>query len=1130
VDSDRFFQNYGPNAAQARAAVNAALSTWENTVQDFNFRNVGQPGWAPIVNLYSIGITADHITTCGPRNGRFLGCGGSGSLDGDGKPFNGSLTLDDNGADGGWNFGLNNGAYTNVLNRFAASSGPAGYDLYSVTLHEVGHALGINIGGSLAINNRLSNPGLPAPFDHYRVFTFLDGARAGYTDDGHTWDTTPPAGFPSHPNDLMNPSIGTNTRRLVSDLDATILRDAYGYTITLPSTRVTFLANYNTATGVLTVTGDPGIQNHNITLDVSGSNLVVNVDGVVSQWAVSALSQVAVDSGAGVDTINVLQTPAGVPTTITSRGTSSVVVGKAGRLTNILGTVSVNSSTGSVSLTVDNSADPFRRSVTLDRTHISFGGPGIFYNAPALTSLTLEGGSGGTYTIADTPSAPTTLRTRGSNTVYILGNSSQLNINGQAASDLVRIGDNGRLVNILAPVSVTNSVANATTLVVYNSADTGNRAFTLGPTQISSGGPAISYGMNALLGLYLLGGTGTSTYTITGTPNTGATGVVLETQGNGDRVRVLANTSPVSVNGLAPNRVEVGDNGRLTNIFRDVVISSNSVATDLVSDNSADTIGRTVTITNNTVSYGNPSALLRYSKLASLTVRGGSGGDTFNISSTVANATTTINGGAGNDTFSVGQNDVAGIQGPLVLDGGAGSNSVTVNDQGTSADKYYEIYADAVKRVLNLNPRTYDAVINYANVQTLTVSGGRGSNAFDVESTAAGTSTTVNGGSGTRNDFAVAGNNGLGDRLLGPLAIHGGPGPINGMVYYDYFATAAQTYTLTANMVSRTGLAPVTFDNLVQVILAAASVGGNTINVQGVAAGLGAAFNPANGDTITIGANQSLAAVRGQVAVNPGDNISASVVIDDSSNATPPAGPVTLSNDVTYGFSISGLAPEVIYLSARQNTTLNTSLRTGAGNKTFNVQAAPQGVALTLDAGSGTNTLDYTGYTGNVLANLQTGVATGFSGISNIQNVKGASGGPAGSYNILVGNGGNVLTGGNGRRNLLIAGNNGVRGSTLIGGDQDDILIGGTTVYDTEAGMVSLQAIMSYWAGSGDDYATRVNNLTTGTGVPLLDATTVTGNGLGNTLTGNAGLDLFYGNLALDTYDWDPATETFISV
>jgi hypothetical protein len=189
------------------------------------------------------------------------------------------------------------------------------------------------------------------------------------------------------------------------------------------------------------------------------------------------------------------------------------------------------------------------------------------------------------------------------------------------------------------------------------------------------------------------------------------------------------------------------------------------------------------------------------------------------------------------------------------------------------------------------------------------------------------------------------------------------------------------------------------------------------------------------------------------------------------------------------------------------------------------------GSRVTLDGGPGTNTLDYSAFTGNVLVNLRRGEATGvLGGLSNIQNVVGGTGGVTGSYNILVGNGANVLTGGNGRRNLLIAGNNGVAGSTLIGGDQDDILIGGTTIYDGEAGMVSLQAIMNYWAGSGDDYATRVNNLTTGTGVPLLDATTVTGNGLGNTLTGNAGLDLFYGNLALDTYDWDPATETFVSV
>jgi hypothetical protein len=77
--------------------------------------------------------------------------------------------------------------------------------------------------------------------------------------------------------------------------------------------------------------------------------------------------------------------------------------------------------------------------------------------------------------------------------------------------------------------------------------------------------------------------------------------------------------------------------------------------------------------------------------------------------------------------------------------------------------------------------------------------------------------------------------------------------------------------------------------------------------------------------------------------------------------------------------------------------------------------------------------------------------------------------------------------------------------------------------------LASLQAIMAYWTGS-DDYQTRVANLTSGKGVPHLDASTVSSNGGGNTLKGGPGLDLFYGSLARDTYDRDPQTETFIPV
>jgi hypothetical protein len=54
---------------------------------------------------------------------------------------------------------------------------------------------------------------------------------------------------------------------------------------------------------------------------------------------------------------------------------------------------------------------------------------------------------------------------------------------------------------------------------------------------------------------------------------------------------------------------------------------------------------------------------------------------------------------------------------------------------------------------------------------------------------------------------------------------------------------------------------------------------------------------------------------------------------------------------------------------------------------------------------------------------LRTGFATGVGGgVSSIINVDGANSGGPGLYNLLIGNGGNVLIGGSGRRNILVAG------------------------------------------------------------------------------------------------------------
>jgi hypothetical protein len=508
---------------------------------------------------------------------------------------------------------------------------------------------------------------------------------------------------------------------------------------------------------------------------------------------------------------------------------------------------------------------------------------------------------------------------------------------------------------------------------------------------------------------------------------------------------------------------------------------------------------------------------VNYSSIGALTLSAGSGNnDDLAVLDTPASMVVVVSAGPGNDTVHAGSSIVGllgSIQGPLTVNG-QGNTSLTLYDQSTSTSQDYTVTGTAVTR-------TGGFAVSYANLQDLTLQSASGTgttDTFAVDDTAAGVSTAIYGHGGY-NEFVVYADGGAG--INGPVVLHGNPNTastISFAIYYDYTSPGGQTYTLTANSVSRAGAAPVTYDHLGEMILFASQFGGNTVNVESNAEGNYANLAVAAGDQVNIGSTApvlggSLSTILGTVGVS---GSAVSVTVDDSGNTSTTSRDVTFRQDA-YGTNMLGLTddPEgdIVYsLDAASSVTVLGD----AGNTTYHMQDFLAAVPLTLNAGGGTNTLDYSAATGNVYVNLQTGVATDLAGFSNIQNVIGASGGPAGSYNILVGNGGNVLTGGTGRSNLLIAGSS---ASTLNGGDTSDLLIAGTTSYDTNA--ASLQAIAAYWAGS-DNFATRVANLESGTGVPLLDATQVTGNGGGNTVNCNGATDLLFANAALDTLNCDP--------
>jgi hypothetical protein len=892
-------------------------------------------------------------------------------------------------------------------------------------------------------------------------------------------------------------------------------------------------ANVFLASGVLHADSDN--SGNTIALFILGTNTVVSVNNELPfhQFPTSAINSIQINGGTGFDHLMIDGTLS--PTTVTGHGSNdSVVVGDGFNMHEVRAQVTVTASSGSVALTIDASHDNDNQTLQLGASSLTGITPSntpINYSGlNGLIVLTTNGNN--TVTVNDTPhtfaglDVSTNIYTgTGAETVNVLATSGRsLNLHGNSPNTTVFVGNNGSLAGIQS-VGISISNLNGDTGVVI---DDHNRGGTRTAT-IDTGTSDVQYMQVSGLAAATIYSQRASTRDVDVYTGTGAVTVnVLATWGHG--LNLHGNS--------ATTAVVVGNNGNLDGIQGlEMSISNLNGDTGVVIDDRNRGGTRTAIFDTGTsdVQFVQLTALipgsiyLQRANTRDVDVYTGTGAVSVNVLATWGHGLN-LHANSVNTTVNVGSNgnSLDNIQAPVLVDGGA---TLNVNDQGTITDKSYVINADAVKRFINVDQGTYDAVVTYGNIGTLTINGSgsngiNGNDVFFVVGTAANTNTTLNGGAvgaGGVNEFVAYAANGL-DSLLGPLTTHGRPGTNSYLVYNDILAPTLQTYTLTTNTVIRSGVLSVTFDNLNQVILYVPSVGGNTINVPSLAAGVLDNLSVAGGDTVTIGSNQTVAAVLGQVAVITADNTSATVVIDDSGNPTPLAGPITLSNSPPYGYLISGLIPDGIYLGQGQNTTLNTSLLTGAGDKTFNMQDAPQGVALTLNAGSGTNTLDYTGYAGNVLVDLPLGAATGFSGISNIYNVKGASGGPAGSYNILVGFGGNVLTGGNGRRNLLIAG---AASSTLLGGDGEDILIGGTTAYDTNPAL--LQAIMDYWAGT-DDYGTRVANLTGGTGVPLLDATTVTGNRVGNTLNGGSGLDLFYGDLALDTYDWDPAMETFVSV
>jgi hypothetical protein len=827
----------------------------------------------------------------------------------------------------------------------------------------------------------------------------------------------------------------------------------------------------------------------------SGTHTVSFGDGNITSLVVKTLDHDF--------TVNIEQTVASAPVEVDlGRGNEVVNISPAAHnLNNIQGAIYIYyvdpQFTGDVngSVNIYDQANTAAHTFTLDVDgNVSRSGAVDFIG---INSITINAGDGNnTFNVSGTAyRAGTTLNTgNGHDTVNVDGTGfeSGFVINEGTGGVDVNLGATTHSLGGLSYVFVNGGVVGLDNLVLDDTADTMDTTYTVGTNLITPSDSVFSLAYihynNLISTLTLEGGSGADTFNVKGTG------------------------APVTLIAHGHATVNVGDNGSVQQIGNDLTISDPPAYATINVDDSADaTAPHPVTVGPDSfygAGFGSITGLAtgairyKYGDTSTLTVQTGGflSSATVNVLATgvpvslMAHGLTTVNiGSAGS---------VQQILAPLTITDPTSVATVNVDDSADGAHRTVTL------DMLTINGSDYgiigglgsaDIRYKYGDTATVTVQTGTGGATVNVLATGVLTS-LVGHATGTVN----IGNAGSVQQIRGQFTISDPPAFAFVNVNVDD---------------SLDGTSPnVTLDS---VTLDGSDYGRIT--------GLAPApilYRYADTTSATIDTGPGGAMVHALASGRPVYLV-----------GNPSAGGVSLvGSDADSTWNVTGHNAGTLQSSQSPGTVTFYNVQNltgGTGADTF-VFADGAGIDGTIDGGGGgTNALDYSAYSSSVLVDLQTGSATGVGGgIANIQNVTGGSGGGAGVYNILVGNGGNVLTGGDGRRNLLIAG---ASASTLIGGNDDDILIGGTTAYDTEAGMVSLQAIMDYWSNTSDDYAARVANLLSGNGVPLLDATMVTNNGGGNTLMGNQGgageMNLFYGmDPTLETTDFNAAIgEQFIN-
>jgi hypothetical protein len=628
-------------------------------------------------------------------------------------------------------------------------------------------------------------------------------------------------------------------------------------------------------------------------------------------------------------------------------------------MANINGSVDVYGA-GSTSLYVDDSADTLGTSGSMFDGVLTGLSPSPILWTPSssptggVTYLNVQKGAIGYYTgpftIFDTSNLyyGTYLLTQGG-AVFVMATSGPIYIDGGNGtggnSQEVIVGEQsfqqfsqGSLANIRGLIDVFNSDSSGyTTLTIDDGADPNSQTANLYDGAVTGLAPApidwtpYSGTSGGVFQLAIYGGSGANTFNVFGTSNfvspfppPDVRRTFLSTGYGHNTVNILATNGPLAVakgfsgtsNQITPDTDTIGSlapslGGTLANIKGSVLVTG--LPTFLRVDDSDDTAGQTATLaTSGSVSQFisltglSPAPISWLDSDQTVTIYGGSGGNSFNVLNTGSSATL-IHSGLGNDFV-----HIEGTTGPLNVDNTGGNDTVTIG-------------ADVVQYIFGIPILLGRTLVNINGPVDVY---GAGSTSLYVDDTA-----DTTGPNGSMYDGELAG--------LSPAPIFWTPSanPTGGVTYLN-----VKCGTTTANP-PITHFAVFNTSNLYSGIYLlsnsdSAPGAGHGVTITGTT---GAIFVDGGygRQTVDIGNNTpinfgqgSVANIQGFVDVfNSGSSGYSFLLVDDGTDLN--------SQTVNlYDGKITGLAPAPIYWTPNSTTSggvANLAVIAGSGANTFNV-------------------------------------------------------------------------------------------------------------------------------------------------------------------------------------------------